>query len=108
MQPGHQFSDDVVLQPEQRSSDVLALKVRIDDTHLQLLQHLHEQQPPEFEEGQQAIQSYVCLFAVNCMTFYCHSKSTWACCFAGFTEDHVLSMEAEQMLDDVHPDQQLQ
>ena len=31
--------------------------------HLQLLQHLHEQQPPEFEEGQQAMKSCVCLFA---------------------------------------------
>ena len=63
MQPGHQFSDDVDMQPEQGSSDVLASKVEFDDAHLQLLQHLQEQQPPEFEEGQQAIKSYVCLFA---------------------------------------------
>ena len=59
MQPGHHFSDDVDMQPEQGSSDALAF----NDTHLQLLQDLHEQQPPEFEEGQQAIKSYFCLFA---------------------------------------------
>ena len=63
MQPGHHFSDDVDMPPEQGSSDVLAFKVKFGDTHLQLLQHLHEQQPPEFEEGQQAIKSYICLFA---------------------------------------------
>ena len=37
---------------------------------------------------------------INCLTLCCHSNSTWACCFAGFTEDHALAMEAEHMLDD--------
>ena len=41
------------MQPEQGSSDALSF----DDMHLQLLQDLHEQQPPEFEEGQQVIKS---------------------------------------------------
>ena len=59
MQPGHHFSDDIDMQRGQGSSDAVA----IDDTHVQLLQDLHEQQPPEFEEGQQAVESYFCLFA---------------------------------------------
>ena len=108
MQPGHQFSDDVVVQPEQGSSDVFALKVNLMICICSSCSIYTSSSPLSLRKVSKLFRAMSACLLVNCMTFYCHSNSTWACCIAGFTEDHAFSMEAERMLDDVHPDQQLQ